>query len=50
MQSIFGDEKLVNPFSGLDTEYLQEKFIRENFNYVVSELAYSKQIHNNNFK
>lgn len=29
------DEAAVNPFSGLETEYKQEKFMRENFNYVV---------------
>lgn len=36
VQSIFSDEKLNNPFCGLETQKKQERFIRENFNYVVS--------------
>lgn len=34
VKSIFSEE--VNPFKGLETEYQQEKCIKENFNYVVS--------------
>lgn len=36
VNSIFCDETLINPFNGLDTWYKQEKFIKDNFNYVVS--------------
>lgn len=35
LKAIFLDDSVTNPFLGLDTEYKQEKFIRENFNYVV---------------
>lgn len=34
LKALFHDESL-NPFAGLGTEYLQDKFIREHFNYVV---------------
>ena len=40
LRTVFSDESLVNPFVGLETEYLQEKFIREHFNYVVSLYYY----------
>ena len=36
LKVIFADENVLNPFLGLDTEYQQEKFIKEHFNYVVS--------------
>ena len=36
VHSILDDETLRNPFAHLDTQYKQEKFIKENFNYVVS--------------
>ena len=36
IRGIFNDVSLVNPFKGLETEYQQQKFISENFNYVVS--------------
>lgn len=39
VDSLFSDETLVNPFSGLETPYKQEKFIQQNFNYVVSNAA-----------
>ena len=35
VQAVFCDKRLRNPFHGLKTQYLQEKFIQENFNYVV---------------
>lgn len=31
-------EDVVDPFTGLETKYLQEKYIAEKFNYVVSLL------------
>ena len=38
IRAVFSDDSLLNPFQGLETEYKQEKFIQENFNYVVSSL------------
>lgn len=38
LKETFHDDAL-DPFKGLDTEYKQEKFIRENFNYVVSKIS-----------
>ena len=35
LKAVFSDEKLTNPFHGLETEYQQETFIQENFDYVV---------------
>lgn len=36
LKAIFSDERTLNPFKDLGTLYRQEKFIQENFNYVVS--------------
>lgn len=36
IKAVFSDDSLLDPFKGLETEYKQEKFIQENFNYVVS--------------
>ena len=41
IEDIFVDDALVNPFRGLETEYTQEKFIKENFNYVVSVIVHT---------
>jgi hypothetical protein len=38
VQAVFCDEKMRNPFYGLETQYQQDKFISENFNYVVSKI------------
>ena len=38
VQGLFCDESLRNPFHGLQTQYQQEKFIQNNFNYVASFL------------
>ena len=38
LQAVFHDGTL-HPFAGLKTEYLQEKLIRENFDYVVSSFT-----------
>lgn len=35
IDAVFADETVVDPFRGLETEYKQEKFIQEHFNYVV---------------
>lgn len=35
---VFSNDEVVNPFLGLETEYKQEKFIKEQFNYVVRSL------------
>ena len=40
IRDIFSDESLVNPFIGLETEYKQERFIQQHFNYVVSYYYY----------
>lgn len=37
ISAVFSDKALVDPFKGLETEYKQEQFIRNNFNYVVSK-------------
>ena len=37
--ALFSDETVVNPFRELETEYMQQKFIQENFNYVVRSLS-----------
>ena len=36
LKAIFSDERVLNPFKDLETSHKQEKFIQENFNYVVS--------------
>ena len=36
IQSVFTSPSVRNPFDGLESLYLQEKFFQENFNYVVS--------------
>ena len=33
------DEESLEPFTGLETQYKQEKFYRENFDLLVSRLA-----------
>ena len=38
IKSIFSDEKIVRPFNGLETEYKQERFMSDHFNYVVSSM------------
>ena len=43
LKDIFSDEKVVNPFHSIETEYLQELFIQENFNYVVSLFFFSNR-------
>lgn len=35
VRSVFSDKSIVNPFHGLDTQYQQQSFIQQNFNYVV---------------
>lgn len=37
VHSILDDETLRNPFACLGTQYKQDKFIKKNFNYVVSQ-------------
>lgn len=37
VKDIFSDVTLVDPFIGLETEYKQEMFIRDHFNYVVCQ-------------
>lgn len=38
LKTLFSDDSLVNPFKGLETVNKQEKFIQENFNYVVCRI------------
>lgn len=38
LKAVFTDETVINPFKGIETEYQQEKFIRDHFNYVVYKL------------
>ena len=35
LKSVFSDESITNPFQGLETQYKQQSFIQENFNFVV---------------
>lgn len=35
VEAIFTDNKRWNPFQGLESHYLQERYYQENFNYVV---------------
>ena len=35
LASVFSNPEVINPFLGLETEYKQEKFIKEHFHYVV---------------
>lgn len=38
IQDLFSSSSLRNPFEGLETQYRQEKYFQEHFNYVVSVL------------
>ena len=36
LHEVFADESLLNPFAGIQTEHLQMKYFKENFEYLVS--------------
>ena len=36
LKTIFSDESITNPFQGLETQYKQQSFIEEHFNFVVT--------------